>query len=213
MKYVYLHGFASGPLSRKARRFADGFAAAGIEVAVPDLVEGDFEGSTITGQLAAIDRIVAGDPAVLIGSSLGGYLAALYAARHSQVERLVLLAPAFYFPERWPAVLGVHAEEEWRRTGKRAFYHYADGCVRELSWNFCEDAGRYEPAPDFRQPALVFHGTRDDVVPASYSQQFAATHPNVILHLMDSGHELTDVLDTIWSESVSFLGIPAGSTS
>ena len=48
-----------------------------------------------------VDQAVNGEPVILMGSSLGGYLAALYAARHANVERLVLLAPAFNFPTRW----------------------------------------------------------------------------------------------------------------
>jgi hypothetical protein len=31
------------------------------------------------------------------------------------------------------------------------------------------------------------------------SQDFVATHPNAELHLMNSGHELTDVVDAMWS--------------
>ena len=44
------------------------------------------------------EKLAKGEPLVLMGSSLGGYLAALYAARHpSSVDRLILLAPAFRF--------------------------------------------------------------------------------------------------------------------
>ena len=48
MKYIYLHGFASGPGSTKARFFRDRFAEAGRELRVPDLAAGDFEHLTIT---------------------------------------------------------------------------------------------------------------------------------------------------------------------
>ena len=48
-----------------------------------------------------IDREAAAKPAILMGSSLGGYLAALYACQHPEIERLILLAPAFQFPRRW----------------------------------------------------------------------------------------------------------------
>ncbi len=95
-RIVYLHGFASGPQSSKARYFRTLLADAGASVAIPDLADGDFEHLTITGQLSVIDRSVAGEPVALIGSSMGGYLAALYAARQFQnVQRVVLLAPCF----------------------------------------------------------------------------------------------------------------------
>src|ERR1700678_4151148 len=98
MRVVYLHGFASGPQSGKARFFAERFGARGVPFVAPRLDEGDFEGLTISGQLKVVEKAVGEGPVVLMGSSLGGYLAALYAARHREaVEKLVLLAPAFQF--------------------------------------------------------------------------------------------------------------------
>ena len=105
---VYLHGFGSGPDSTKGRFFQRNFSMIGAEVHQPDLAEGDFQGLTITGQLAVVDRAVRErEPVLLAGSSLGGYLAALYAARHPErVPSLVLLAPAFGFARRWAEQLG-----------------------------------------------------------------------------------------------------------
>jgi hypothetical protein len=68
-----------------------------------------------------------------------------------------------------------------------------------------EDARRFPEAPDFGQPALIFHGVHDDVVPIEYSRDFAAKHPSVRLVELDSDHELLNVLDRITSEAVSFL--------
>src|SRR6266849_1150851 len=98
---LYLHGFASGPSSSKARYFREKLEACGLRVEIPDLAAGDFEHLTITGQLAVIERCAKGQPICLSGSSLGGYLAALYAARHPEVERVILFAPAFHFAHRW----------------------------------------------------------------------------------------------------------------
>jgi pimeloyl-ACP methyl ester carboxylesterase len=93
-RVVYLHGFASSPLSGKAQFFRRKFEALGIAMEIPRLDEGRFEELTISSQLAVIEQAVGGQPAILIGSSLGGYLAALYASRHpSRVEKLVLSAP------------------------------------------------------------------------------------------------------------------------
>ena len=51
-RILYLHGFASGPGSNKARYFQRRLEAAGARVAALDLARGDFEHLTITGQLA-----------------------------------------------------------------------------------------------------------------------------------------------------------------
>lgn len=202
---LYLHGFASGPSSSKARFFRERLEAAGAQVQIPDLAAGDFEHLTISGQLAVMERAAAGRPVALMGSSMGGYLAALYAARHPEVMRLVLLAPAFGFGRRWPDRLGPNAVDEWRRNGTMEFFHYADQRPRALWYGLLEDAAQYEEFPDFRQRALIFHGSHDDVVPVEYSKQFAAAHPASELHVMDSGHELLDVLEEMAGRVGPFL--------
>src|SRR5271154_694422 len=116
-RILYLHGFASGPASKKARYFSQRLAECGVTLEVPDLAEGDFENLTVTRQLSVVERVCAKQPVFLMGSSLGGYLAALYAARHPEVEKLVLLAPAFSFVTRWPEGLGESKMEEWKHTG------------------------------------------------------------------------------------------------
>ncbi|HWQ54265.1 MAG TPA: YqiA/YcfP family alpha/beta fold hydrolase [Bryobacteraceae bacterium] len=210
MKYIYLHGFASGPDSTKARYFRDRFATGAPELLAPDLAAGDFEHLTISGQLGVVERIAAGEAAVLIGSSMGGYLAALYAARHPEVAKLVLMAPAFGFARRWPASMGAERLEDWRRTGWLETWHWAEKRTRRLSFALIEDGARYEDNPGFTQPALIFHGSRDETVPLSYSVDFAAAHPNAKLRTFDSGHDLVDVIDRIWTETREFLGLPPG---
>lgn len=204
-RIVYLHGFASSPASTKARFFHDSLTRAGAEVDIPDLAAGDFEHLTITGQLAVLDQSARGEPVALMGSSMGGYLAALYAARHPEVARLVLLAPAFDFSARWRERLGDTEFERWRRSGCIQVFHYGDRTNRPLSFDLLPDSARYEAFPDFRQPALIFHGIHDDVVPAAYSQQFAAAHPNATLELLDSGHDLLNMLNYMEPKVRQFL--------
>jgi hypothetical protein len=172
---------------------------------VLDLARGDFEHLTITGQLQVIEQAAAGEPVALMGSSMGGYLAALYAARHPEVTRLVLLAPAFGFARRWPERLGAEAVETWHRTGWMDVFNYADGRNRALSYALLEDGARYEDDPNFAQPALIFHGAHDDVVPVEFSQRFVAAHPNASLEIVDSGHEMLNVLDSIGPRAREFL--------
>jgi pimeloyl-ACP methyl ester carboxylesterase len=206
MQIVYLHGFASSPQSSKAQFFRNRFAEAGIPIEIPQLDAGDFEHLTITGQLAVVGRVMPATPVVLMGSSLGGYLASLYAARHpKKIEKLVLLAPAFQFPRRWRELYSKEEMEDWRKRGSVAIYHYGYKAERQLSYGLVEDAQGYENEPEFSQPALIFHGRRDPVVPVGLSEQFAARHPNISLMKFDSGHELTDVLDPMWNAVRDFL--------
>ncbi len=148
-RFVYLHGFASSPSSRKARFFQERFRELGIGLEVPDLAEGDFRNLTITGQLQVIERVCRDEPVSLIGSSMGGYLAALYAARHAEVKKVVLMAPAFSFATRWPETLGEEAMEQWKRTNTLRVFHYAEGREVELGYQLIEDAHNTRLIPTF----------------------------------------------------------------
>jgi uncharacterized protein len=206
-RIIYLHGFASGPGSQKARYFRERFAEQGIRIEIPDLADGDFDRLTISGQLHVIERVANGDPLWLIGSSLGGYLAALYASRHPEAEKLMLMAPALNFIARWRERLGPEAMMRWKETGKLAVEHYGDGLTHQLAYDLVEDCCEYEAYPVFSQPALIFHGRNDDVVPPGYSITFAQEHANAELHVLDSGHELVNVLDQMWNLTAPFFGL------
>lgn len=203
---IYLHGFASGPGSSKAQVFRRRFAGNGLSIAIPDLNEGGFENLTLTGQLRVIERVAGGRRVSLIGSSMGGYLAALYAARHSEVDRLVLMAPAFCFARRWAEMLGPDRLEQWRTAGRLEVFHYGYSQPRGVGWGLMQDAWNYEDFPEFEQPALVFHGTEDSVVPASFSEQLAGGRPNVRLKLLPSDHQLLDCIEEICDDAGCFLG-------
>ena len=197
MKFLYCHGFASGPQSRKARTFKNVLAGAGIELLIPALDSGDFEHLTVSGQLKVMEEALSGEPARLLGSSMGGYLAALYASLHPEVDRLVLLAPAFEFAPRWRDRLASTADFE--------VFHYGTQSQRRVHYGLIQDALRFPAMPDFDQPALVFHGVDDDVVPVALSRAYALTHPNASLVELASDHELLDVLPQIVENSIAFL--------
>jgi pimeloyl-ACP methyl ester carboxylesterase len=199
MRFVYIHGFASSPQSRKAEQFRSALAGRGVPVDIPAMDQGDFEHLTVSGQLNVLEHVISGEPVCLIGSSMGGFLASLYASSHPEVSRLVLLAPAFGFARRWREKIGEPAPTDFE------VFHYGEKRLRRVHYGLIEDALRYPRAPDFGQPALIFHGVNDDIVPIEYSRTFAAAHPNVRLTELDSDHELLDVLDQIVSRAIHFL--------
>jgi pimeloyl-ACP methyl ester carboxylesterase len=198
VRILYLHGFASSPRSRKAQAFQTSIP----NLEIPNLDENDFEHLTITNQLAVIRNTLQNEPANLIGSSMGGYLAALYAAIHPEIARLVLLAPAFGFLTRLQQRLG------GQRPASLEVFHHGTQSMRRVHYGLIEDAFEHPAVPHFSQPAMIFHGIHDDTVPLEVSTQFVATHPNARLIELDSDHELLNVLERIVSTAVPFLTSP-----
>ena len=206
---LYLHGFASGPGSTKARGLAERFARLGVSLDVPDLTPGQdgFERSTPSSMLAIAEARLAAEPGphAVMGSSLGGYLAALAAWRNPSVERLVLLAPAFRLHERWIARLTAAQLAEWRERGLEVF-HFASGRNRRIGYAFIEDAARWPAFPRVTIPALCLAGRRDETVPFEDVESFVAATPSARLVPLDDGHQLIASLDRIFEEARTFLG-------
>lgn len=91
---VFLHGLDSNSQGTKATWFRRYF---------PGMLIPDFRGG-LQERMTLLDAALAGrSDLVLIGSSYGGLMAAIYAIEHeSSVRRLILLAPALNFSEFTP---------------------------------------------------------------------------------------------------------------
>jgi len=205
---LYLHGFASGPSSHKARILSERLGALGIGMEIPDLTPGQdgFERSSPSSMLAVAQATLARGvpPHAIIGSSLGGYLAALAASRDPSIERLVLMAPAFRLFERWERRLSPEELSAWRSEGLETL-HFASGRRRRIGWQFFESA-RAQPAfPSVGVPTLCIAGTRDETVPFADVEAFVARTPTARLVAVDDGHELAASLDRIFEEARAFL--------
>jgi pimeloyl-ACP methyl ester carboxylesterase len=205
---LYLHGFASGPSSHKARVLSGRFAALGIEMEIPDLTPGEdgFERSSPSSMLAVAEAALARGhpPHAIVGSSLGGYLAALAASRDPSIERLVLMAPAFRLFERWERRLSAEELSTWRREGLETM-HFASGRRRRIGWQFFESA-RTQPAfPVVRVPTLCIAGARDETVPLADVEAFVARTEAARLVTVDDGHDLAASLDLIFEEARAFV--------
>jgi pimeloyl-ACP methyl ester carboxylesterase len=203
-----MHGFGSGPRSAKARHLAARFAEQGAALAVADLTPGEqgFERSSPSSMLDEARRQLAGaaPPHGIVGSSLGGYLAAVAAGRDPGIARLVLLAPAFRLFERWDRKLTDAEREEWRTRGREVFHHDT-ARNRRLGWQFHEDARRYPAFPEVRIPVLCIAGRQDDVVPLTDVEAFVERTPTARLLVLEDGHGLERSYDRVFEEAWGFL--------
>lgn len=212
--WLYLHGFASSPSSRKARAFVAWGAARGLTIEALDLRVPSFEHlrfSAIKARIrGAIDAGGGADRtgrarAVLIGSSLGGLAACRVAEEDPRVCAVLAMAPAFQLVPRWRARLGGEAWEAWRREGSLEVDDHATNTKSRVDFGFVDELEAQDAGlPDVRVPTLVVHGTNDDVVDVARSRDFARGEPHIRLVEVDDGHELTASIGRILSEAEAF---------
>jgi pimeloyl-ACP methyl ester carboxylesterase len=94
-RLLWCHGSLSRPWGTKSLALAETAKVLGLTMEGPDfsdLSDPDERVERLLSVLAEDDR-----PAILAGSSMGGYVAAA-AAMRAKVPAVFLLAPAFYFP-------------------------------------------------------------------------------------------------------------------
>ena len=143
------------------------------------LSEGEFADGTISGWrqdcLSAIDQLTGDEPLVLVGSSMGGWMALLTAlAKTDRVSGMVLIAPAPDFTEKlmWSTEFGEEVKRQimeegvWMRPSE-----YGD--PYPITRALIEDGRKWQimDAPiALRCPVRILQGVRDDAVPWQHSQ-------------------------------------------
>jgi uncharacterized protein len=166
--------------------------------------------SRMIGQVCARIDERTGDRVVLIGSSLGGFVAVNTAVRcPDRVERMILLAPALDFGGNRMRTLGDRGLEEWQRTNRLDVFHHGFGRVMPVHYELYADARRFD-AMNARLdlPVQVFQGRRDDAVDPQTVEQWAKARPEIVeLHLLDDDHQLHASLGSIWPHVARFVGL------
>jgi hypothetical protein len=183
---VWLGGFKSDMAGTKAQALADWAAAAGRAYVRFDYFghgesSGDFGAGTITrwraDALAVLDQLTEG-PVVLVGSSMGGWIACLAAmAAPERVKAMVLVAPAPDFTEKLmtPEIppdghAALAAEGVWLRPSE-----YGD--PYPITRTLLEDGLRWsilgaEPVP-VEVPVRILQGGADPDVPWRHALELA----------------------------------------
>ena len=141
---VFIHGLESNSQGTKGVFFRKGY---------PDMIVEDYPGS-LEERMEKLNDLLAGrSDIVLVGSSFGGLMAAIYACENEdRVRKVILLAPA------------MHLED----------FHPYLGKILDV-------------------PAVVFHGTRDDVVPLTAVHKIAENiFKNITYNVVDDDHPLRE---------------------
>jgi alpha/beta superfamily hydrolase len=170
---ILCHGMESDKNSEKLIFLSRALAQAGVAALRFDFSyagesSGNFEELTCSGEVedlrAAYDLMQERYPGkiAILGSSLGGTVALLFAAQQPQVAALATLAAPLR-PEDFPKRMLTPAQlQQWRAQGYTFFNR------RRLNVTLLEDLDRIDvvtAAKKVRCPALILHGDADKVVP------------------------------------------------
>ncbi len=123
---------------------------------------------------------------ILVGYSMGGAIVAQFMERSrlaAKVDGLVLDAPVL----DWKAVLSFNATEMGFPSIGALPVEWAIGARIDADWDSLDAMQHPE---DFQLPILLFHGTEDEVVPISTSDEFAELLPNRVTYFRvpEAGH-------------------------
>ncbi|HEX5990216.1 MAG TPA: alpha/beta fold hydrolase [Solirubrobacterales bacterium] len=123
---------------------------------------------------------------VLVGYSMGGAIVTQFMQRSPfapRVAGLVLDAPVL----DWQAVLSFNATEMGFPSFLSKPVEWAIGARIDADWDSLDAIAHPD---DFQLPILLFHGTEDDVVPISTSDDFAAELPRQVTYFRvpEAGH-------------------------
>ncbi|SEU35555.1 YqiA/YcfP family alpha/beta fold hydrolase [Stigmatella erecta] len=210
-RWLYLHGFASGPESAKGVALAAHFARQGFHLERLNLRQPSLEHLRLSAMMRTVREAIGTerDRAVLLGSSLGGLTASRVAEADARVCALVLLAPAFQMGTQVRRNLGAEAMRRWETQGWLEVHDYAEKRPVRVDFGFIQDMEALEtragPWPDVRVPTLVIHGRQDTTTAIEFSRDWARGKPHVRLVEVEDGHELTASLALIQSEVEAFL--------
>jgi len=212
--YIYLHGFGSSPTSKKGVIFVKYLKEKyNIQLHIPDLNVPSFSKLSCTQALLILDTLIKSiiknnDKICLIGSSMGGYIATVYAQYNPEkIDKLILLSPAFGIKDRWLHHFGSAGLENWKQTGFKEFINFATGEPTQVHYKFIEDSETLPPYPNMDHLTLIIHGTNDQVIPIQVIKEYAKTRKNVVVKEVTDDHELLQSVDFIKRELDLFFNL------
>jgi len=210
-RWLYLHGFASGPESSKGVALAQHYAGQGIELERLNLRQPSLEHLRLSAMMRTVREAIGGegDRAILFGSSLGGLTACRVAEEDARVCALVLLAPAFRLVEQQRRRIGAEGLRRWEEAGWAEIDDHAEKRKARVDFDFIRDVESIDARnggwPDVRVPTLIVHGRADETTDIAYSRAWARGRRHVRLVEVEDGHELVNTLGRIKAEADAFL--------
>jgi putative redox protein len=199
---ILCHGMESNKESEKLVYLGRAMAQRGALVLRFDFryvgeSSGKFEDITYSGEVedlkaahALVQRRNPGKTAIL-GSSMGGTVALLFAAQQPNLAALVTVAAPIH-PERFPSrVLTPAQAKQWRARG---FTHHNGQRINLSLLHDLERLNVSEAVKKITCPVLILHGDSDEVVPVEEAHELygCLTNSKRLSILPASDHRLSD---------------------
>jgi uncharacterized protein len=188
---ISCHGMLSTKDGQKHVLLADQLAAQGIGTLRFDFAgrgesDGDLFDLSYSGEVRDLNAVI--DFAIsrgaqrlgLFGSSMGGSVALLAAARDERVIAVATLAAVAY-----PNEIEARYPKECHLWRERGYVEFGEG---RIGGGFLDDALQHDVLSAvgvLLAPILVIHGSEDDVVPVSDAHDIATTARNASLQIVD----------------------------
>jgi uncharacterized protein len=206
---LFITGFLSKRWGNKSKALAEWCSEKGWGFCCYDVrgfgdSGGTFTDYTLSDWVAdarlVLNMLQDGPRTMIVGNSLGGWIAWLVAQEYPIVEKLILIAPAFN-------MMGVRAKSidperchAWQQTGWMPWDDEPTHRDFPLSWKWVEESEAYwKTSFDRLRPVntTILHGLQDTVILPSGSSEFVeqllARDPSfpVELHLIPGDHRLS----------------------
>jgi uncharacterized protein len=211
VQFAYFHGYASSPLSRKGLHLAALLEKHGQTLQRPDLNQPSLSEQRYEAIFQHLDDLDArlcksGEKWRIVGSSMGGYIAARWAQLNPErVDKLLLLCPGFDMGKRWPLMFGDKIMNHWKNTGWLERPD-ATGKPIRIHYKIVEEMETMPAYPKVTCPTRIIHGRNDETVPFGHSAQYCQQVEGVTMVPVDDDHSLMKSLSTIENEVLEFLG-------
>ena len=219
---ILCHGMESNKESDKLVFLSQALAERGMlalrfDFACVGESSGKFEDITYTGEVGDLETAFSfirdrhtGKIGIL-GSSMGGTVALLFAAQNPEVAAVVTVAAPVH-PERFASRLLTPEEiQQWRNRG-HTFYH-----GQRINVSLLDDLEQInvpEAAKKISCPVLILHGDRDDVVPVEEAHELheCINGEKKLSILNGADHRLSDAqhMNRALSEAMEWLCEHAG---
>ncbi len=206
---LFITGFLSKRWGNKSKALAEWCREKGCGFCCYDVrgfgeSEGSFTDYTLSDWIADARLVLSmlrdGPPITIVGNSLGGWIAWLMAREFQEIERLILIAPAFNMMGVRAKSIDPKRRHAWQSAGWMPWDDEPAHRDFPLAWKWVEESEAYWKTSLHRLRPVstaILHGQQDSVILPQGSSQFVEQLQSVApsfpveLHLVPGDHRLS----------------------